>query len=431
MRDEQQTKWVTGSPLSGKVVKGKFFSPILGVEKHYNVYLPPGYEQSRRRYPVLYLFRGHEDEWFNPYQDHSRGGEAVQHLGDDLIRRRRIGKMLIVGVSSTSDDGEVQGLGVNFLNPRAVQKHPGVGSGRFEDYLVYDLIPHIDATYRTIADREHRGADGFSLGGFTAVMLAVKHPELFGSVGCYDGSHMFHNLNDPRLNFTTFDDPLWVRNDDMFAPAFRRPRHKKYDIDYLLSYNTLNLLEQLPPQEKAKVQSIHFYITSAAFDGFQGNRDRAIHLMTVFALHGIENRATSLILCNDAHHNWKFADLHLRLSLPLHSQKFRITPPDRVFGTGPVSRGHLKILAVHNSQPLKRDIEVSYRVEKQMPVKIEILNTRGEQIAVVKNEVHPPGEYRVSWSGNARDGRQIASDIYFIQFCTPLGAVWEKLVFLR
>ncbi len=431
MTDEQKMSWLSGSQISGQVIKRKFFSPILGVEKHYNVYLPSGYEQSSRRYPVLYLFRGHEDEWFNPYQDHSRGGEAVQHLADDLIQRRKMGEMLIVGVGLTSDDGQVQGLGVNFLNPRAAKKYPGVGSGRFEDYFVHDLIPHIDATFRTIADREHRGADGFSLGGYTAVMLAVKHPDLFGSVGCYDGSHMFRNLDDPRLNLTTNDDPLWVRTDDMFAPAFRKPRRKKYDIDHLLSYNALNLLEQMSPDEKARVQSIHFYITSAAFDGFQGNRDRAIHLMTLFALHGIENRADSLILSNDAHHNWKFADLHLRLTLPRHSQYFGITPQTKVFEPRLVSREHLKILTVHNSLPVNRNIEVFYRINKQLPVKIEVLNTRGERVTVLRNDLHLPGKYRISWDGNDREGRQVTSDVYFIQFCIPEGALQEKVIFLR
>lgn len=57
---------------------------------------------------------------------------------------------------------------------------------------------HIDAAYRTIPERTHRGMDGFSLGGFCSVMLAVKHPELFSTVGSYDGSFMFRTLKNER-----------------------------------------------------------------------------------------------------------------------------------------------------------------------------------------------------------------------------------------
>lgn len=310
--------------IAGTVLKGEFYSSSLEVKKHYRIYLPPGYEHTDRRYPVLYLFRGHEDEWFNPYQDNSRGGVAVQHLADELIRSGAMGEMILVGVGMTSDDGQVYGLGVNFLNPRRVRKHPGVGSGRFEDYFVQDLVSHIDASYRTIADREHRGMDGFSLGGYTAVMLAIKYPHLFSSVGSYDGSYMFRNMADPRLNGAPHNDALWVRSDGMFAAAFREPGHKTHDIQYLLTYNPLNILEKLTSDERRVVQSIRFYITCAAWDGLQGNRDRSIHLMTLFSLHGIKNSADSLILSDDARHTWQFADRHLRTTLPKHSEAFGI-----------------------------------------------------------------------------------------------------------
>jgi endo-1,4-beta-xylanase len=55
-------------------------------------------------------------------------------------------------------------------------------STRVESVLVGDLIPHIDSTYRTIATRRYRAAEGFSMGGFGAAHLGFKYPEIFGAV---------------------------------------------------------------------------------------------------------------------------------------------------------------------------------------------------------------------------------------------------------
>lgn len=299
------------------VLLQSFFSAALGIEKKYCLYLPPGYRQSNRRYAVLYLFRGHEQEWFDRYMDKSRGGRAVQDLLDEMIAAGKIPPIIAVGVGLTSDDHQVYGLGVNFLNPAAAGGHPGIGSGLWERYLRHDLISHIDNTYRSIPDSAARAADGFSLGGYTAVMLAIKHPGLFGAVGSYDGSHMFHNLNDPRLPGDRPDDSLWLREDAMFAPAFRRKGRKNYDHDYILSYNPLNLLDNMPTAQKSILRKTRFSIRSAAGDGMAGNRDRALHLLTLLNRHGIANTAGHLVLSEAAGHTWKDADRHLRENLPV------------------------------------------------------------------------------------------------------------------
>lgn len=417
-------------PKHGAVRKEAFFSPALGISKQYQIYLPPGYQESGRRYPVLYLFRGHEKEWFDPYQDHSRGGTAIQHLADELIQAGKIGEMIIVGVSMTSDDGEVYGLGINFLNPEKAKGHPGIGSGKFEDYFTRDLISHIDTAYRTIPDRAHRGADGFSLGGFCSVMLAIKHPELFASVGSYDGSFMFRNLNDPRYSFPTGDDTLWVRSDDLFAPAFRRRGHNRYDIDYLLSYNSLNLLEKLPPKKKALVQATNFYIKSAAFDGFQGNRDRSVHLVTLFQLYGIKNRVSSMVLSNDAHHNWKFADLHIRKTLPKHSRAFGLIPPPINFHQDHRTK-NIEIIAVENAEPAHKGVTITYDVHRDIPLKVDIFNLHGEHVITLKYEQHHCGRHSVEWTGRNTADHWVSSDLYFVQFNTPAGTLRQKFVFLR
>lgn len=415
----------------GRVENATVFSPALGVEKRFNIYLPPGYEEGTERYPVLYLFRGHEKEWFDPYQDHSRGGTAVQHLADELIHSGAIGPMIIVGASTTSDDGSVFGLGVDFLNPRRTRERGGVGTGRFEQYVVEDLIGHVDRAYRTIPDGEARGADGFSLGGFTAVMLAVKHPGLFGSVGCYDGSFMFRNLVDPRLQSGAPDDPLWVRADDLFAAAFRRPRARRYDIDYMLGYNPLNIVERLSDRERAVLEKTRFYIHSASSDGRQGNRDRCVHLASLFLYMGIPNEVKSLILSSDAMHTWRFADLHLRLTLRRHSRAFGLTPVQATPEESEAPLGPIDVVEVRSWEGWREDPEVTFHAYASGPLKVDIYNRFGEYITCMLHEEMSAGRHQRQWNGRNHQGNPVPSGVYYLQFSGHWGSRRHKFIYLK
>ena len=127
----------------------------------YWVYLPPGYQVARQRYPVLYML-------------HGRGGSSAQwktfglfDQADRLIRSREIAPLIIV-----TPQGDL-GYWMNHAN-----RGP-----RWGDYITTDLITHIDATYRTVPDRWHRAIGGISMGGHGAIQLALTHPQLFGAVG--------------------------------------------------------------------------------------------------------------------------------------------------------------------------------------------------------------------------------------------------------
>jgi len=73
-------KFLPHARVGGTVHLKKFYSASLGIEKHYNIYLPEGYEQSRERYPVVFFLRGHEREWFNPNEDNTRKGLSLIHI---------------------------------------------------------------------------------------------------------------------------------------------------------------------------------------------------------------------------------------------------------------------------------------------------------------------------------------------------------------
>jgi enterochelin esterase-like enzyme len=148
------------------------------------VYCPPGYDTERdARYPVLYLQHGGaEDERGWPNQ-----GRAA-FIIDNLIGERKAVPMLVVmekGYATRAGDTPAPGG-----RPRSGQAPPNLGRmfSAYEDVVTKDLIPYIDSTFRTIADREHRALSGLSMGGMQAYTIGLKHTDLFSSIGGFSGA---------------------------------------------------------------------------------------------------------------------------------------------------------------------------------------------------------------------------------------------------
>ena len=151
------------------------------------VYTPPGYDTNREtRYPVLYLQHGGgEDERGWPNQG------RVGFILDNLIAERKAKPMLVV-----MEQGYARRPGEETPAPRP----PAGGANRpaqrdfsrmfsaFEDVMVKDLIPMIDATYRTLPDRENRAMAGLSMGGMQTFQITLKHLDLFAYLGGFSGA---------------------------------------------------------------------------------------------------------------------------------------------------------------------------------------------------------------------------------------------------
>lgn len=293
------------------------YSPALGINKNFNIYLPAGYDSCSERYPVVYLFRGHEREWANRNEDGSRMGRNILDIADLLYQNGDIGKMILVMPGVTSADNTVPGLGVNMINVSSAFGLPGLGTGQFEDYLLNDLIPYVDTNYRTLPTRTQRGIDGFSLGGYTSMMLACRNPELFISAGSYDGTLMWLDFNDP-FGPGTYDD-FWMYI-ALAEPAFGLPR----DTSYMALHNPANIVTYADSNKITKIQDIQFLIqTVGAPHG--GNSDLAQHMVNILNQCGIQNAFPDIVLSTGAVHNWWYADEHMLQTLPLHWTKFQNT----------------------------------------------------------------------------------------------------------
>ena len=131
---------------------------------HVNVLVPPHYHDHGRRYPVIYLFHGaFSDEDSFTTQTDLLAFTATLDEDDQAIAVMPAGGYLPIGLDWAD------------------------GSNHQETFVLDTLIPFIDATYRTRADRWHRAAAGFSAGGLDAMLYAARHPDTFAAAGSFSG----------------------------------------------------------------------------------------------------------------------------------------------------------------------------------------------------------------------------------------------------
>jgi enterochelin esterase family protein len=163
----------------GQVRENLYFSEITQSWRRCFVYTPPDYEKNTSaRYPVLYLQHGMgEDEtgW-------SVQGRANLIL-DNLIAEKKAVPMIIVmdrGYASRADRSSTP-------NPGRPQGGPG-GISAFEEVLIKEIIPMIDATYRTLSDRSHRAMAGLSMGANQTIQITMNNLNLFSYIGGFSGT---------------------------------------------------------------------------------------------------------------------------------------------------------------------------------------------------------------------------------------------------
>ncbi|MEL6896542.1 MAG: alpha/beta hydrolase-fold protein [Planctomycetota bacterium] len=174
-RPARPFQWVNPLPskFSGVVQHATFDSRIAKAKVGYLILLPEGYETSQTRYPVVYYLHGGR-----PGSETKGAGVAKEIHG--ISKRQSLAPVIYV----FPNGGPVSHY--NVPDRIGVEGKPdAVGA----DVLIRELIPHIDKTYRTIADRQHRGMEGFSQGGRATMRLSLRYPELFGSVAAGGGGY--------------------------------------------------------------------------------------------------------------------------------------------------------------------------------------------------------------------------------------------------
>ena len=156
--------------LRGNVLGDPFERPL-------NVYLPPGYDdEPDRRYPSVYViqgYTGHLAMWSNrtPFrQPFPETADALFAGGTPPV--------IVVFVDAWTSYG-----GSQFVD--------SPGTGRYHSYLCEEVVPFVDAHYRTLADRNHRAISGKSSGGYGAMITPMLRPDLFGALATHAGDALY------------------------------------------------------------------------------------------------------------------------------------------------------------------------------------------------------------------------------------------------
>lgn len=171
----------------------EFYSVYLKNERDIIIWLPPGYGNVDRRFPVLYMMDG--QNLFDPNTSFIGQDWKVDETAYRLIKQNKIEEIIVVGVYNSKDRMEEY----NYFEPTGK---------RFASFLIRELKPFIDENFRTIAKASKTGIMGSSLGGLFSFQLFWNFPKIFGKAACLSNSfwvndgEVFNMVNniEPDLN---------------------------------------------------------------------------------------------------------------------------------------------------------------------------------------------------------------------------------------
>jgi len=167
--------WVTAEARAPRVAFRTFKSEAVGSNVSYHVYLPPAHDEPGVRLPVLY--------WLHGTGGGVGGIGPTARLFGEAMEAGRIPAMIVVFVN---------GL------PRSLWADSKDGRAPVETVFVSEVIPDVDRNFRTIARREGRILEGFSMGGYGAARIGLKHPHLFTGISILAGGPLDIELRGPR-----------------------------------------------------------------------------------------------------------------------------------------------------------------------------------------------------------------------------------------
>jgi enterochelin esterase family protein len=213
--------WETNNVPHGVVHHRFYRSTVVGDERDYYVYVPPGYdEKSRQVYPVLYLLHG--------YSDDASAWSAIGHahvILDNLIAQGKAKPMLLV---------MPLGYGaLEILQPAAGLRDPNLRQrnyDKFRDALLGEVIPKVEKQYRVSKDRNARAIAGLSMGGAESLFVGLNAVDRFAWIGAFSSGGLSENFEEtfPHLDAKSNSQLrlLWIAcgTDDFLIGANRKLR---------------------------------------------------------------------------------------------------------------------------------------------------------------------------------------------------------------
>ena len=225
----------------GTVAKIWYPSNHFKTNRRMTVYTPPGYEENKSRYPVLYLLHGSggdEDAWITL--------GAVPRIMDNLIAEGKSKPMIVVMPNGNPSKQAAPGETQENLAYKPVMSNTlsGYKEGSYE-VSFKEIVDFIDSRYRSKPEKSGRAVAGLSMGGFHSLFISAIHPDVFDYVGLFS----------PGINFTTVN---------MTNPAYNNLEKKlglqmKKGVQlYWLAIGTTDRLYEPVQEFKKKLDDLHF-----------------------------------------------------------------------------------------------------------------------------------------------------------------------------
>jgi len=273
-------------PQGSRVQYKTFHSALVGRDLNYALYLPPSYDTSTRKYPVLYFLHGLNE---NEMRWSTRGGADL--LLDKLIAEKKTGEFIVA---------------IPAVDPSSFYTNARSGGAPWEDVVVKEFIPMVESTYRVNATRATRAISGISMGGYGSLKIAMKYPEMFTAVSAHSAALV------PSFDSTTVSG----RRLDMFKALFDRIYGINFagpqDLTYWAANDPLTLAKNT-----AKFQGMKIYFDCGTEDEY-GFFD---------GLKALDDTLTKASYPHESHlypgmHGWDFAKQHIEQSLLFHGKAF-------------------------------------------------------------------------------------------------------------
>jgi enterochelin esterase-like enzyme len=205
-------------------------SELLNTEVNYSIYLPDGYDFSKRHYPVVYLlngYTGNETDWIE--------SGSMKYIVDHEIAEGNIQKMVIV-----MPDGDDR-LYMNRTD----------GTYPYEDMFIKELLPHIESEYRIRKGKRYTGISGLSMGGAGSLKLALKYDKTFGVCAAFS-SAVFTEEEVTSSEQNGMDGYVAKAMPDMVGKKGKSRLNKSYE-----DYDVLHLVKTKNP-DLLKTVKIYF-----------------------------------------------------------------------------------------------------------------------------------------------------------------------------
>jgi len=178
---EQSGLYKVNDVPHGAVTRRWYNSPGLGMDRRITIYTPPGYESSKKKYPVLYLLHGaggDEEAWIEL-------GRATQIL-DNLIARGKAKPMIVVMPNGNVVQDAAPGEGSQgYVKPAFMV--PKTMDGTYELTFV-DIMNFVESSYRVKANKANRAIAGLSMGGFHSLHISRYYANTFDYVGLFSAA---------------------------------------------------------------------------------------------------------------------------------------------------------------------------------------------------------------------------------------------------